>query len=72
MWFDRDTLQKDNLIDFQIFGQNNDGIKSLVFSGDALNFSQGKDAVTIVTEMINSFNGESFKKIILKDNGMKN
>jgi hypothetical protein len=20
MWFDRDTLQKDNLIDFQIFG----------------------------------------------------
>jgi hypothetical protein len=52
MWFDADILQINNLHDLLKFGAENDGITSVVFSGDALHFSQGEDAVTLVTEII--------------------
>jgi hypothetical protein len=39
MWLDADILDPAHIQDLQKFASQNDGIRSLVFSGDALHFS---------------------------------
>lgn len=72
MEFDADILQPENLPDIISFGNENDGIKSITFNGDALDFLSCDDAVNIVNEIILNFTGESIKSIAFRNNGMNN
>jgi hypothetical protein len=72
MIFDREVLKSECIEDLCQFGIENDGIKSMVFTGDALQFSMDEEAVSNINEILMNFNGDNLTKLVFRDNGLKN
>jgi hypothetical protein len=72
MIFDREVLKSECIEDLCQFGIENDGIKSMVFTGDALQFSIDEEAVSNINEILMNFNGDNLTKLVFRDNGLKN
>lgn len=72
MIFEREVLKSECIEDLCQFGIENDGIKSMVFTGDALQFSMDEEAVSNINEILMNFNGDNLTKLVFRDNGLKN
>jgi hypothetical protein len=72
MIFDSEVLKSDCIEDLCQFGIENDGIKCMVFTGDALQFSLDEEAISNVHEILMNFNGDNMTKLVFRDNGLKN
>ena len=59
MIFDREVLKSECIEDLCQFGIENDGIKSMVFTGDALQFS-----METLSQLSQQLTGLAFKKCV--------